>query len=342
VLGDEYQLWRKKILNSYSLKKEERQKMRKEKRRRKQVFDVVERMHEAETPENVNQLEGPRPAHRLVVTLESNEYTEEKYNVYENYQRVVHREGPEDISKQGFKRFLCDSPLSPSIYTDPAGGEVRKVGSFHQMYRLDGELVAVGVLDLLPDAISSVYFMYTQSFNQWNPGKLGALREIALCKEGKYKYYMMGYYIHGCQKMKYKAKYRPQQVLDSWTYDWGLLDKEERGLAESEEEKGSRELDEQREQARQEKLEKPFDEDASLFTRDMPGILTKSGLLEHVDLDNINLRLSQLGIVAKTSDLVIWEDESQAIDDGSSIKGAIAELAAAVGADLIRECEVVF
>ena len=35
-----------------------------------------------------------------------------------------------------------------------------KYGSYHQLYRLDGRLVAVGVVDILPSGLSSVYLFY--------------------------------------------------------------------------------------------------------------------------------------------------------------------------------------
>lgn len=38
-------------------------------------------------------------------------------------------------------------------------GKEKKIGSYHQCYRLDGKLVALGVLDLLPHCVSSVYLM---------------------------------------------------------------------------------------------------------------------------------------------------------------------------------------
>ena len=38
-------------------------------------------------------------------------------------------------------------------------GQEQKLGSYHQCYRLDGRLVAMGVLDLLPTSVSSVYLM---------------------------------------------------------------------------------------------------------------------------------------------------------------------------------------
>ena len=45
-------------------------------------------------------------------------------------------------------------------------------------------------------------------------GKLSALREAALALEGGYEWYYMGFYIHDCVKMRYKAEYKPQMVLD--------------------------------------------------------------------------------------------------------------------------------
>ena len=40
------------------------------------------------------------------------------------------------------------------------------------MYRLDGELIAVGVLDILPGCVSSVYFMYNAKWEKYSLGKV--------------------------------------------------------------------------------------------------------------------------------------------------------------------------
>ena len=102
--------------------------------------------------------------------------------------------------------------------------QTQELGSFHQCYRLDGRLVAIGVLDLLPHAVSAVYFIYHQDFERFSFGKLSALREAALALEGQYEYYYMGFYIHSCQKMRYKAEFRPQHILDLETMRWRPLD----------------------------------------------------------------------------------------------------------------------
>ncbi|KAI9869362.1 MAG: Arginyl-tRNA--protein transferase 1 [Trichoglossum hirsutum] len=191
-------------------------KSREEKTRGRNIFDLHESVHGCEYSRLKNP---PEPAHKFEVTLESNNFTEEKYQIFENYQRLVHHEPPSKISRQGFTRFLCDSPLEHMAIRN-GNQQEQKLGSYHQCYRLDGRLVAVGVLDLLPQCVSAVYFMYHEEVSSWNFGKLSALREAALAKEGGYRYYYMGrtevlvgFYIHSCVKMRYKGEYHPQFIL---------------------------------------------------------------------------------------------------------------------------------
>lgn len=185
-------------------------------------------MREVQRSDLENVKRPPEPAHRFEVTLEPAGFTKEKYELFHNYQHNVHKESPSEISQSGFKRFLCDSPLPKT--TREVGGKTQLLGSYHQCYRLDGRLIAMGVLDLLPHCVSGVYFLYHSDFEQWHFGKLSAMREAALALEGGYEYYYMGYYIHSCTKMRYKGDYSPQHVLDPETYEWNPLDGELRGL----------------------------------------------------------------------------------------------------------------
>jgi arginine-tRNA-protein transferase len=162
------------------------------------------------------------------VTLEPAEFTLEKYELFKNYQQNVHKEKPNEISQSGFKRFLCESPLK--LTSRKVDGKDQLLGSYHQCYRLDGRLIAMGVLDLLPQCVSGVYMLYHSDYEQWQFGKLSALREAALALEGGYEYYYMGYYIHSCTKMKYKGDYKTQHILDPETYEWHPLDDELRSL----------------------------------------------------------------------------------------------------------------
>ncbi|KAG0128919.1 arginine-tRNA-protein transferase [Tuber indicum] len=196
-------------------------KSKEEKRRQQSEFNLIETVHgpEYSTLQGLNRIP-PEPAHKFEVELESTVFTEEKYELYENYQRTVHQEPAWQITRSGFVNFLCRSPIMST--TTPSG---MRLGSYHQCYRVDGRLVAMGVLDLLPHCVSGVYFMYHGDYRAWGFGKLSACREAALAREGGYQYYYMGFYIHSCPKMWYKREYGPCHLLDPETYAWNLFDK---------------------------------------------------------------------------------------------------------------------
>ncbi|TRZ02385.1 hypothetical protein DNTS_021095 [Danionella cerebrum] len=110
------------------------------------------------------------------------------------------------VQPHPFKRFLCDSPL---LAESPPDGPEAGYGSFHQQYWLDGRIVAVGVVDILPSCVSSVYLYYHPDFSTLSLGTYSALREIAFTRQlhqqsPKLAYYYLGFYIHSCPKMRYK------------------------------------------------------------------------------------------------------------------------------------------
>uniref|UniRef100_A0A674NNI9 Arginyl-tRNA--protein transferase 1 n=1 Tax=Takifugu rubripes TaxID=31033 RepID=A0A674NNI9_TAKRU len=121
-----------------------------------------------------------------------------------------------------FRRFLCDSPLEAEYSVD---GPTMGYGSFHQQYWLDGQIVAVGVIDILPTCVSSVYLFYHPDFASLSLGSYSALREIAFTRQlqiqsSKLSYYYLGFYIHSCPKMRYKGQYRPSDLLCPETFVW--------------------------------------------------------------------------------------------------------------------------
>ena len=143
-----------------------------------------------------------------------------------NVQVAVHGDEPESVTEEKFSDFLVNSCLHGT------GGTV------HQLYRLakTGQLIAVGMLiylciatiliarlgvvDLLPSGLSSVYCFYEPLLPELSLGKYTALREIYYCCQQGYENYYMGFYIDGCEKMKYKADYRPSQLLCPTTFQW--------------------------------------------------------------------------------------------------------------------------
>ncbi|KAF8528775.1 arginine-tRNA-protein transferase [Hysterangium stoloniferum] len=191
-------------------------------------FDLITSVHSCEYSW-INE-DTPRPAHRFEVNLEPASFTEEKFELYQRYQRDIHQE--QDIKRRSsFKRFLVESPLSassdPIVYASPQPAHLpTHYGSYHQCYRIDGELMGVGILDILPGCVSSVYFMYDKKWERLSPGKVSALREAALAREmhdagaTKVRYLYMGFYVYSCPKMRYKGDYAPSFLLDPEEHTW--------------------------------------------------------------------------------------------------------------------------
>ena len=96
--------------------------------------------------------------------------------VYRKYQTNIHNDEPHECDIQTYAGFLCDSPL---VYEKKAGSDLI-FGSYHQQYLVDGAIVCVGVLDILPGCVSSVYLYYDPDW--WgqaphlSPGTYSALR----------------------------------------------------------------------------------------------------------------------------------------------------------------------
>ncbi|KAL1914815.1 uncharacterized protein VTP21DRAFT_7907 [Calcarisporiella thermophila] len=177
--------------------------------------------------ELLRKVEGePDSEHPFEICLEPASYSDEKFEVYSKYQIAVHHDPPSRVRKEGFYNFLVDSPLIPEDFPTGTKGSITPgYGSFHQTYRLDGRLIAVAVLDILPACVSSVYFFYDPDFSHLSLGKYSALREIAMARSlyarvPGLQWYYMGFYIHRCPKMRYKAEYSPSDLLDPETYQW--------------------------------------------------------------------------------------------------------------------------
>lgn len=169
-------------------------------------------------------------AHKLEIKLvrssprssEFNSSLKESYKIYRKYQMGIHLEEESDCNHDTYTGFLVDSPLEEEHTSKdlPLG-----YGSFHQQYILDGKVIAVGVIDILPYCTSSVYLYYDPDYNFLSLGTYSALREIAFTRSltkmaPALQYYYMGYYIHSCPKMVYKGQYYPSFLLCPETYTW--------------------------------------------------------------------------------------------------------------------------
>uniref|UniRef100_A0A2I3TQE7 Arginyl-tRNA--protein transferase 1 n=1 Tax=Pan troglodytes TaxID=9598 RepID=A0A2I3TQE7_PANTR len=145
----------------------------------------------------------------------------QSFSLYVKYQVAIHQDPPDEYYFNIKKMAVC---VCASAETPPNGPDCG-YGSFHQQYWLDGKIIAVGVIDILPNCVSSVYLYYDPDYSFLSLGVYSALREIAFTRQlhektSQLSYYYMGFYIHSCPKMKYKGQYRPSDLLCPETYVW--------------------------------------------------------------------------------------------------------------------------
>ena len=104
----------------------------------------------------------------------------------------------------------------------------------------------MGVIDILPRCVSSVYLYYDPAFHFLSLGTLTSLLEVRdqvfvgnfytviLCKIGLVRSlassslpsvtsYYLGFYIHSCVKMRYKGRYSPSFLACPETFSWQPL-----------------------------------------------------------------------------------------------------------------------
>ncbi|XP_074627454.1 arginyl-tRNA--protein transferase 1-like isoform X2 [Acropora palmata] len=186
-----------------------------------ELFFKYQRVIHKDPPEKCTQ----KRVKLVRVSMESKEFQatfQQTHELFAKYQIAIHHDSIADCTEREFKRFLVDSPLQH--YTGP-GSPPMGFGSFHQQYFIDGKLVAVGVIDILPRCVSSVYFFYDPDFSFLSPGVYSALRELHFTRSlqrttPSIKSYYMGFYIHSCPKMKYKGRYNPSYLVCPESYEW--------------------------------------------------------------------------------------------------------------------------
>jgi arginine-tRNA-protein transferase len=87
------------------------------------------------------------------------------------------------------------------------------------LYFRGDRLIGVGLVDLVSDGLSSVYFYHDPEWRDGGPGVFSALQEIEFCRATGRRWWYAGYWIAECPSMAYKAGYVPHQVLERYVAD---------------------------------------------------------------------------------------------------------------------------
>jgi arginine-tRNA-protein transferase len=82
-------------------------------------------------------------------------------------------------------------------------------------YYLNGRLVGVGYVDVLPVGLSAIYFFHDPRDRERSLGTWNVLSVIEETARRGLPHAYLGYYVAGCQSMEYKARFVPNQIMDT-------------------------------------------------------------------------------------------------------------------------------
>lgn len=129
---------------------------------------------------------------------------EEAYDLYYRYIEQRHADG--DMFPPDREQYL-------SFLNDP--WQVTRYLRFYE----GEQLVAVAVVDELEDGLSAIYTFFEPEQERRGLGVFAILWQIERARELGLAHVYLGYWIENCQKMRYKDRYQPLELLvdGRWT-----------------------------------------------------------------------------------------------------------------------------
>ena len=159
---------------------------------------VAVRIPAARFMPNKNQRRNFKRNEDLTVNILPSGFRAEHFELYKTYMNSRHRDGEMANPEQDdYSRFLMCNWCNTRFIE----------------FRLNKRLVAVAVIDLLPQGFSSVYTFFSPEHNQRSLGRYAILWQINECQRRQLRYVYLGFWIKDCQKMSYKTEYQPLEGL---------------------------------------------------------------------------------------------------------------------------------
>jgi arginyl-tRNA--protein-N-Asp/Glu arginylyltransferase len=77
-----------------------------------------------------------------------------------------------------------------------------------------GALVAVGLFDITPRALSAIFFYYDPDYARLSPGTANVVSLLRDAVAAELPYIYLGYRVAECPSLRYKASFRPHELLE--------------------------------------------------------------------------------------------------------------------------------
>lgn len=127
------------------------------------------------------------------------ELTDEHFQLYRRYLRERHPDGgmdPDDA--EAFYEFL-NCPWGETEFWE---------------FRARGALLAVSVVDRIPQGLSAVYTFFEPDAPLRGLGTFAILEQVRIAREEGLPYVYLGYWVPGSATMDYKRSFRPLELLN--------------------------------------------------------------------------------------------------------------------------------
>jgi len=133
----------------------------------------------------------------LTVQARTPAFYDEHFALYTRYQSARHPGGGMDDPDPGkYLGFLAAERIDTV---------------FHE-FRLGDRLLAVAVVDFLPDSLSAVYTFFDPEERRRSLGTYAVLWQVAEARRRGLHHVYLGYWIAECAKMSYKAAFAPLEA----------------------------------------------------------------------------------------------------------------------------------
>jgi leucyl-tRNA---protein transferase len=135
--------------------------------------------------------------------------TSEQYSVFRGYLDARHRDGGmADMTVLDYAMMVEDSHVETRIVEYRRRGPDSSING-----RGRGQLLAVGLSDVLSDGLSMVYSFFDPDEGARSLGTFMILDHIARARRMGLTYVYLGYWVRGSKKMDYKGRFLPQERL---------------------------------------------------------------------------------------------------------------------------------
>lgn len=155
---------------------------------------------------SASQRRAVRQSMRLTCNVQSPQSDDERLNLYARWHQQREQTREWHASTMDAQQYALDFAFPhPAVrevtFRDPGAGD---------------RLVGLGIIDVVPDALSAVYFFWDPEYATPSLGTAHVVRLVDLAATLRLSSVYLGYKVDACQSLAYKRRFKPQETLIGW------------------------------------------------------------------------------------------------------------------------------